>query len=171
MSRSNRMDVEKNAQWREQEQTQQAMQSVQQSSIKERRTESGQPAQKAVALKYNADKDSAPVVIASGYGPVANKIIDIAEQRGIPVYRDDSVASMLCMLGVGANIPEELYQVVATLYSQILKISAGLQNGESLAEEKTGIKKSGRGIAKVMAELIGQDSKVQSVEEGEEKAE
>jgi len=42
---------------------------------------------KAVALKYNADVDKAPVIIASGSGDIANKIIDIAEQNGIPVYR------------------------------------------------------------------------------------
>ena len=34
---------------------------------------------KAAALKYNMEEDTAPVVIASGYGPMAEKIIDIAE--------------------------------------------------------------------------------------------
>lgn len=55
---------------------------------------------KAVALKYNSDSDLAPVIIASGYGEIANKIIEIAEQNGIPVFRDDSAASLLCMLDV-----------------------------------------------------------------------
>ena len=36
---------------------------------------------KAVALKYNSDSDMAPVIIASGYGETANKIIEIAEHR------------------------------------------------------------------------------------------
>lgn len=79
-----------------------------------------QSEKKAVALKYNVDQDMAPVVIASGYGEVADKIIDVAEKQGIPVYRDDSISSMLCMLDVGANIPEELYEVVARIYCQIL---------------------------------------------------
>ena len=90
--------------------------------------------QKAVALKYNAEQDLAPVVIASGYGHVAEKIIDIAEQRGIPVYRDDSAASLLCMLDVGANIPEELYQVVSAIYCRILATAAGLK-GDQKPEE------------------------------------
>lgn len=85
---------------------------------------------KAVALQYSPDQDLAPVVIASGYGHVAEKIIDIAENRGIPVYRDDSAASMLCMLDVGANIPEELYQVVATIYCQILSTASKLKYGD-----------------------------------------
>lgn len=85
---------------------------------------------KAVALKYNAEQDLAPVVIASGYGPVAERIIDIAETRGIPVYRDDSAASLLCMLEVGAAIPEELYQIVAAIYCRILAIAAGAQGDQ-----------------------------------------
>ena len=42
---------------------------------------------KAVALKYNAAGDASPVVIASGYGTVAEHIIDIAEKKGIPVFK------------------------------------------------------------------------------------
>ena len=41
---------------------------------------------KAVALKYNAEEDASPVVIASGYGTVAEHIIDIAEKKGIPEF-------------------------------------------------------------------------------------
>ena len=84
---------------------------------------------KAVALKYNIEQDLAPVVIASGYGEVAERIINIAEERGIPVYRDDSAASMLCMLEVGASIPEELYQVVATIYIQIMETANRIKEG------------------------------------------
>jgi len=83
---------------------------------------------KAVALKYNAEEDMAPVVIASGYGEVAGKIIDIAEQKGIPVFRDDSTASLLCMLEIGSTIPEELYQVIAAIYCQLLKVASDLKS-------------------------------------------
>ncbi|MBQ5990273.1 MAG: EscU/YscU/HrcU family type III secretion system export apparatus switch protein [Oscillospiraceae bacterium] len=76
---------------------------------------------KAVALKYNTDKDLAPVIIASGYGEIANKIIEIAEHNGIPVYRDDSAASLMCMLEVGSTVPPELYEVVAAIYARLLK--------------------------------------------------
>ncbi len=71
---------------------------------------------KAVALRYRVDEDAAPVVIASGYGTIAEKIIGIAEEKGIPVYKDDSTASMLCMLEVGRDIPPDLYQVIAAIY-------------------------------------------------------
>lgn len=79
---------------------------------------------KAAALKYNMEEDTAPVVIASGYGPMAEKIIDIAEQKGIPVFKDDSAASLLCMLDVGTNIPVELYEVIAAIYGKLMEASA-----------------------------------------------
>ena len=85
---------------------------------------------KAVALRYRADSDQAPVVIASGYGPVAERIVQVAEQKGIPVFRDDSAASMMCMLDVGRSIPPELYQVVAAIYCKILEISADIIHNE-----------------------------------------
>ena len=84
---------------------------------------------KAVALRYSMEEDAAPIVIASGYGHIADKIIDIAENQGIPVFRDDSAASMLCMLEVGKTIPPELYEIVAAIYVQLLKTSDSIKNG------------------------------------------
>ncbi|WP_343248405.1 EscU/YscU/HrcU family type III secretion system export apparatus switch protein [Diplocloster hominis] len=84
---------------------------------------------KAVALKYNIEEDVSPVVIASGYGTVAENIINIAEKKGIPVFKDDSAASMLCMLEVGSNIPTELYEVVAAIYCKLMETSRKLQEG------------------------------------------
>lgn len=91
---------------------------------------------KAVALKYNAEEDTSPVVIASGYGTVAEKIIDIAEKKGIPVFKDDSAASLLCMLEVGSNIPVDLYEVVAAIYCRLLEASAQIKSEEVISQAK-----------------------------------
>lgn len=91
---------------------------------------------KAVALKYNVEEDTSPVVIASGYGTVAEKIIDIAEKKGIPVFKDDSAASLLCMLEVGSNIPVDLYEVVAAIYCRLLEASAQIKNEEALSRSE-----------------------------------
>lgn len=89
---------------------------------------------KAAALKYEIGKDFAPVVVASGYGEVAEKIISIAEQQGIPVYRDDSVSSILCMLDVGKNIPPELYEIIAKVYCSILATAAKYRGNDNEAK-------------------------------------
>lgn len=78
----------------------------------------------AVALRYNSQKDNAPVIVAAGYGETADKIIEIADKNGIKVFRDDTTATLLTMLGVGQEIPAELYQIIAQIYTEIVKQSA-----------------------------------------------
>ena len=97
---------------------------------------------KAVALRYNVDEDTSPVVIASGYGTVAEHIIDIAEKKGIPVFKDDSAASLLCMLDVGSNIPVELYEVVAAIYCKLIETSASIRGVEAASAQIRGVEKS-----------------------------
>lgn len=77
--------------------------------------------QRAAALKYESDKPgSAPVVVAAGAGYTAQKIIEAAEQNHIPVYRDDSLATLLSQLEVGTEIPPELYKAIVDIYVYFL---------------------------------------------------
>lgn len=84
--------------------------------------------QMAVALKYNPDKDNAPVVIAAGNGYLAQKIIELANKNNVPVYQDNSTASLLSSFELGSEIPVELYQVIAEIYAYILKAGHEFQN-------------------------------------------
>ena len=76
--------------------------------------------QKAVALSYDEDGNSAPVVVASGMGHMAEKIVETAKDNGIPVYEDNSLATMLTQLELGSPIPEELYQAIVDIYIYFL---------------------------------------------------
>lgn len=87
---------------------------------------------KAAALKYSPSEDLAPIVVASGYGEVAEKIIKIAEGKGIPVFRDDCTASLMCMLQTGKSIPPELYEVIASVYCKLVEMSAQIKDTENL---------------------------------------
>lgn len=75
---------------------------------------------KAVALKYEGT-DIAPVVVASGLGYMAQKIVEIAAENNIPVYEDTSLATVLSQFQLGREIPEELYQAVVEIYVYFLK--------------------------------------------------
>ncbi len=77
--------------------------------------------QKAAALKYSeSEPESAPVVVASGSGSIAQKIIGIAEKSGVPVFRDNSLATLLSQLQSGTEIPPELYRAVVDIYVYFL---------------------------------------------------
>lgn len=80
---------------------------------------SDQPSNRAVALQYGAN-DGAPVVVASGMGRLAEKIVDIAVANKVPVYEDDSLATILTQLRLGQEIPEELYRAIVEIYVYFL---------------------------------------------------
>lgn len=71
---------------------------------------------KAVALRYDVDKNIAPVIVASGMGHVAEKIIEIAGENKVPIYEDTSLTTILTQLELGSEIPEELYKAVVDIY-------------------------------------------------------
>lgn len=77
---------------------------------------------KASALKYTQGEDKAPIVVASGKGLIAEKIIDKAKEAKIPVYEDEHLAESLSRISLGSEIPEELYGVVAEVLAFISRL-------------------------------------------------
>jgi len=75
---------------------------------------------KAVALQYGSNS-TAPVVVASGMGYLAEKIVEVAADNGVPVYEDNSLATILSQLKLGQEIPEELYQAIVEIYVYFLQ--------------------------------------------------
>ena len=78
---------------------------------------------KAVALKYEPDKNNAPCVVASGTGPVAQRILQTAMENGVAIYHDDSTATLLARLEQGREIPPDLYQIVVNIYLSLLDLT------------------------------------------------
>lgn len=68
----------------------------------------------AVALSYDPE-DTAPKIVASGRGLVADKILEKAEEAKVPVHKDERLAQTLSKLEIGDLIPPELYGVVAEI--------------------------------------------------------
>lgn len=73
----------------------------------------------AVALQYGAG-DAAPVVVASGMGYMAERIVETAADAGVPIYEDNSLATALTQLKLGQEIPEELYKAIVEIYVYFL---------------------------------------------------
>lgn len=80
---------------------------------------------KAVALRYDETKDAAPVIVASGVGYMAEKIVETANENGIPVYEDNSLATVLTQLQLGTPVPEELYKTIVDIYLYFLNFVPG----------------------------------------------
>lgn len=65
----------------------------------------------AVALHY--DGKEAPQVTAKGTGELAEKIIAMAKEHGIPLHEDAALIGLLSKLDLGDEIPQPLYAAVA----------------------------------------------------------
>ena len=75
---------------------------------------------KAAALKYDSEKNGAPMIVAEGMGYMAEKITETAMKAGVPIYEDDSIASLLTQMKLGEEIPEELFQAIVEIYIYFL---------------------------------------------------
>ena len=83
------------------------------------------PTHFAVALKYDMDRDLAPKVVAKGTDNLAKRIVEIAKQHGVEVYRDPPLARALYYsVEVGQEIPEKFYKAVAKIIAYIYKKKA-----------------------------------------------
>jgi flagellar biosynthesis protein len=78
---------------------------------------------KAVALLYDRKKSGAPIVKASGQGELAQKILEMAEEAGIPIQEDPDLVEILGKVPIGDEIPVELYQAVAEILAFVYKVN------------------------------------------------
>ncbi len=85
----------------------------------------------AVALTYKQEKDRAPVVTATGRGLIADRIITLAREHGIPVEENPSLAQALSKINPGQEIPAELYEAVAILLSYVLEMDTKVHDREN----------------------------------------
>ena len=70
-------------------------------------------AKRAIALKYDAERGTAPIITAVGKGQVAEKIIEVAEDSGVAQVEDELQANALSAFDAGARVPKFLYDLVA----------------------------------------------------------
>jgi Flagellar biosynthesis pathway, component FlhB len=78
----------------------------------------------AVALRYDTEGSSAPVVVAKGERLVAVLIGNVAREARVPVLGDGAMAQALRAVGEGDEIPESTFEAVAGLLARALEKSS-----------------------------------------------
>ncbi len=83
----------------------------------------------AVALKgASAESEgkpgSLPKVVASGYGKLAEQILDMALDKGIKVREDADLAELLATLDLDTPIPSEAIVAVAEILAKVYEANA-----------------------------------------------
>jgi flagellar biosynthesis protein len=90
------------------------------------------PHKKAVALRYDPQEDSVPVLVAKGKGYVAERIIALAKEHGIHVQQDANLVELLMGLEIEEAIPPQLYQVVAHVLAMVYRVNKDLARSRGI---------------------------------------
>src|SRR5262249_55433621 len=84
------------------------------------------PTHIAVALKYDAGENSAPLVLAMGERKLAERIKALAAKAGVPMVENRPLAhALLATAKVGQQIPASLYAAVAEVLAYVYRRRAG----------------------------------------------
>lgn len=75
----------------------------------------------AVAISY-AKKDRAPIVVAKGYGAVADSIVQRARESGLYVHASPDLVKLLMHVDLDAQIPPQLYVAVAEVLAWLYRL-------------------------------------------------
>lgn len=83
------------------------------------------PVHFAVAMRYLPGSDAAPVVVEKGRLEMAQAIISVARELGVPVVRTPRLARALFFTAkIGAPVREELFSAVATILAFVMSFDA-----------------------------------------------
>lgn len=77
----------------------------------------------AVALSYD-ESDSAPRVVAKGYGQMADMIERTAREHGLYVHESKELLGLLMQVDLDSQIPPQLYQAVAELLAWLYRLES-----------------------------------------------
>lgn len=81
------------------------------------------PTHFAIALRYDKDKDPAPMLVAKGADLVAMRIKDIAKENNVPIIENKNLArTLFARVDINEPIPVELYQAVAEIIAYIYSL-------------------------------------------------
>jgi flagellar biosynthesis protein FlhB len=92
------------------------------------------PTHYAVALRYVAGENAAPICLAKGVDRIALKIREVAGQHNIPIIEDPPLArALFASVDIEETIPAEFYQAVAKIIGTILNIASKRKSPQSAA--------------------------------------
>ena len=83
---------------------------------------------RAVGLRY-AEGEGAPRLVAKGAGELAERLLALAAEHGIPVREDPDLVELLAQSEVGQEIAPEMYEAVARLIAFLYRLNEDLRSG------------------------------------------
>lgn len=85
----------------------------------------------AAALRYVPPQDAAPRVTAKGRGQLAERIVALAKEYGVPTREDPELVEILSALELGQEIPPECYAAVAEILAFVYSLNRRFLDGRA----------------------------------------
>ena len=82
---------------------------------------------RAIALEY--DGETAPRISAIGQDRLAEQIMTLAREHGVPMVENDELAALLARLELGDEIPEMLYLCIAQIIAFAYRLRGRVPDG------------------------------------------
>lgn len=90
------------------------------------------PTHFAVAIKYDRNRNAAPIVVAKGADFMAARIREIAREHNIPVLERKPLArSLYASTEIGSEIPRDLFKAVAEVLAYVYRLKGKGARGMS----------------------------------------
>jgi flagellar biosynthesis protein len=86
-----------------------------------------QARQFAVALDYELGSETAPRIVARGYGKIAEQILELAFANNVKVRQDPDLAQILSAVELDCEIPIEAFAAVAEILSYVYQANGRLR--------------------------------------------
>ena len=86
---------------------------------------------RAVALRYEQEKDAVPRVVANGKGAMAERILTVARENNVEIHEDPDLIELLSKLDVDEYIPEKLFFAVAEVMAYVYRVNNRLDDAKS----------------------------------------
>lgn len=77
----------------------------------------------AIAISY-VNKNRAPVVVAKGYGAVAESIVQRGRDSGLYVHESPDLVKLLMHVNLDAEIPPQLYVALAEVLAWVYRLES-----------------------------------------------
>ena len=88
------------------------------------------PRRAAVAVSYD-ESETAPRVVAKGYGKLADTIVRVARENGLYVHESSELVGLLMQVDLDSHIPPQLYLAIAELLAWLYRLESRGNPGQA----------------------------------------
>ena len=90
----------------------------------------------AVALEDRTKDRMVPKISAAGRGKIAEEILRLAHENGVPVREDSTLAEMLAKVELDSPIPSEAFMAVAEILSYVYRANGQPNPFDAVLEDE-----------------------------------